>query len=113
MLAAGSRPAGPVDFDLPDRALFFQHTPAFDLHSLQKTGQDLSGVDGTGPLTGNRQHRSTSAGRAAARGEATARLAAIRQRTRAQLEVHTRERAGLAAGPNAKRCPPRGARAAR
>ena len=37
----------------PDRTPFFRLTPAFGLRSLRKNGYVLTGVDGTGPPTGD------------------------------------------------------------
>ena len=41
----------------PDRTPFFRLTPAFGLRSLRKNGYVLTGVDGTGPPTGDRPRR--------------------------------------------------------
>ena len=44
-------------FRQQDRSPFFLLTPAFGLRSLRKNGYVLTGVDGTGPPTGDRPRR--------------------------------------------------------
>ena len=61
-LRGGRRPVG-SRFRQPDRTPFFRLTPAFGLRSLRKNAYVLSGVDGTGPPTGDRPRRSVAAGR--------------------------------------------------
>ena len=88
-----------------DRTPFFRLTPAFGLRSLRKNGYVLTGVDGTGPPTGDRPRRETAAGwrRAKSDESATARSALDKG-----TSAHARARGSSAAGPGAKRCSPGG-----
>ena len=76
-MSDGGRPPVGGRFRQPDRTPFFRLTPAFGLRSLRKNGYVLTGVDGTGPPTGDRPRRETAAGwrRAKSDESATARSA--------------------------------------
>ena len=98
----GGRPPVGGRFRHPDRSLFFRLTPAFGLCSLRKNGYVLTGVDETGPPTGDRPRRWTAAGwRRAKSGESASARSALDKGTSA----HARARGSCAAGPGEKRCP--------
>ena len=54
-VSGGGRPPVEGRFRQQDRTQFFRFTPAFGLRSLRKNGHVLTGVNGTGPPTGDRR----------------------------------------------------------